>query len=47
VITLVHGTLPAGPHAAKFEAAGLTSGIYFYTLRANGFAATRKMLLVQ
>ncbi len=47
VRTLVNGTLPAGPHAAKFEAAGLTSGVYFYTLRANGITATRKMLLMQ
>jgi hypothetical protein len=47
VITLVHGTLPAGSHVVPFAATGLTSGVYFYTLRANGFAATRKMLLMQ
>ncbi|MDZ7362958.1 MAG: T9SS type A sorting domain-containing protein [candidate division KSB1 bacterium] len=47
VRTLVQGTLPAGSHLVPFEATGLTSGVYFYTLRANGFAATRKMLLIQ
>lgn len=47
VRTLVDRTMNAGAHAFTFDASGLTSGIYFYTLRTNNFTATRKMLLMQ
>lgn len=44
---LVNGTMTAGAHKVSFDAAGLPSGVYFYTLRANNFTATRKMLLMR
>jgi hypothetical protein len=48
VATLVNGTMEAGRHAATFDATGLTSGLYFYTITiGDQFSATKKMLLVQ
>jgi len=48
VATLVNGTVEAGRHAATFNATGLTSGLYFYTITmGDQFSATKKMLLVQ
>lgn len=44
---LVNNTLAAGSHTVTVDAAGLPSGVYFYTLRANNFTATRKMLLMR
>jgi hypothetical protein len=37
----------AGSHNVKFNASGLASGVYFYSLRAGDFRATKKMLLVK
>ena len=36
-----------GKHAYHFKADNLTSGIYFYQLKAGDFMKTRKMVLVQ
>lgn len=57
VATLVRGTQGPGEYAIPFgsgvtDAAGadlsrLRSGVYFYRLRAAGFVATRKMLLLR
>ena len=48
VATLVNGTVETGRHAATFNATGLTSGLYFYTITiGDQFSATKKMLLVQ
>ncbi len=48
VATLVNGTLSAGRHSVMFDASGLTSGVYFYTVKiGNEFSATKKMLLVK
>jgi hypothetical protein len=47
VSTLVNGPVNAGRHAATFNATGLTSGLYFYTITMGDFSATKKMLLVQ
>ena len=47
VATLVDGVQAAGPHAAAFQAGGLASGVYFYTLRQGGLVRTGKMLCVR
>lgn len=47
VRTLVNGTLPAGRHTARFDAATLPSGVYLYRLNAGQFTSTRKMLLLR
>ncbi len=45
--TLVNEERPAGRHEIEFNSAGLTSGIYFYQLRAGSYTATRKMILAK
>lgn len=47
VATLVDGMVVAGPHSVVFDASGLSSGVYFYTLQANGTVETRKMVLMK
>ncbi len=36
-----------GQHRITFDGSELTSGVYFYTLRAPSFSQTRKMILLQ
>ncbi len=47
VATLVNGTVEAGKHSVVFDASRLSSGVYFYTLKAADFTQTRKMVLVK
>lgn len=47
VSTLVSGELPPGTHATQWNAAGLASGVYFYTLDAGSFIQTKKLLLLR
>ena len=55
VATLVDEFKPAGSYEVKFDASGLTSGIYFYRLQVSdpesssgqGFVETKKMLLLK
>ena len=47
VVTLADGNRPAGSHSVTWNAANQSSGIYFYTLRADGQSITRKMVLVK
>jgi len=47
VATLVNETKSAGTYEVVFDATGLTSGIYFYTLNAGSFSETKKMILTK
>jgi hypothetical protein len=47
VATLVNERQAAGRHSVKFDAGGLSSGVYFYRLQAGNFVRTKKMILVQ
>ena len=47
VATLVNDVQAAGQHVATFDASNLTSGVYFYTLSADGQTLTNKMMLMK
>jgi len=53
VQTLANGYTSAGSHQVQFNANGLSSGIYFYTVQANSlngkqsFHSTKKMILMK
>lgn len=47
VSTLVDGYKEAGKYSVSFNASDLPSGIYICSIKANGFAATQKMILAR
>lgn len=47
VATLVDGFMESGKHNVKFDAQDFTSGVYFYTIKADNFTSTRKMMLMK
>ncbi len=47
VATLVNKKQAPGNYTVQFDASKLSSGIYFYTLRAGNFSATKKMILMK
>jgi hypothetical protein len=48
IATLVNNVIPAGLHEVNFDASGLNSGVYFYTLKTgNNFVQTKKMILMK
>jgi hypothetical protein len=47
VETLVNQKQSAGTYEVTFDGTGLSSGIYFYTLRANGISETKRMTLLK
>jgi hypothetical protein len=47
VATIVDSGQPAGQNAVRFDAAGLPSGLYFYTLRSGALVETRRMTLMK
>jgi hypothetical protein len=47
VSTLTNGKLDAGSHHILFDASNMPSGMYIYRIQADGFEASKKMLLVK
>ncbi|MCC5942359.1 MAG: T9SS type A sorting domain-containing protein [Balneolaceae bacterium] len=47
VATLADGTMQAGVHTVNFDASHLSSGIYMYTLLADGISITKKLTLIK
>jgi hypothetical protein len=47
VTTLVNEEKPAGSYEVKFDASGLSSGIYFYKLQSGSLVETKKMILMK
>lgn len=47
ITVLVNEEKPAGTHSINFDASGLTSGSYVYTLYYNNFLQSKKMLLIK
>jgi len=44
---LVNEQKPAGTYIVEFDAATLTSGVYFYKIQAGSYTETRKMILMK
>ncbi|MBE2217873.1 MAG: T9SS type A sorting domain-containing protein [Ignavibacteria bacterium] len=47
VSVLLNSRLTAGNYEVSFDASGLASGLYFYTLSAENFSETKKMILIK
>jgi hypothetical protein len=47
ITTLVNELIPGGNHQIEFNASGLSSGIYLYTITAEDFVETKKMILIK
>ncbi|MBT8379237.1 MAG: T9SS type A sorting domain-containing protein [Ignavibacteria bacterium] len=47
VATLVNGEITVGEYEVDFYGEGLTSGIYFYQIKAESFIQTKKMILLK
>ena len=47
VATLVNSEQAAGTHTVGFDAKGLSSGVYLYTMKAGDFKATKSLVLVK
>ena len=47
VAALVNEWKPAGLYEVEFDASKLSSGVYFYQLRSNGFISVKRMLIVR
>ena len=47
VVELAKGWMEAGNHTVTFDASALSSGVYFYSLKADNYSCVMKMLLVK
>lgn len=47
IFTLLNETKAAGNYSVSFNSQNLSSGIYFYMMRTNGFVQTRRMVLMK
>jgi len=46
-LSIVNEEKPVGIYELNWNAAILTSGVYFYRLKAGSFVQTRKMILLK
>jgi hypothetical protein len=44
---LAKGEVDAGYHEVKFDASGLSSGVYLYRMQAGSYVETKKCVLVK
>ncbi|MBI5476184.1 MAG: T9SS type A sorting domain-containing protein [Ignavibacteriales bacterium] len=47
VATLINDHQPAGNYRLNYNASGLSTGLYFYTIHAGEFHATKRMILIK
>ena len=47
VATLVNEVKPAGYYKVSFNGSNLSSGIYFYSIKAGDFVSTKRMTLIK
>jgi 5-hydroxyisourate hydrolase-like protein (transthyretin family) len=47
VAVLVNDKLQAGTYEISFDAGNLSSGVYFYTLKAGDYTDTKPMVLIK
>ena len=47
ISTLVNEEKQAGKYQVDFSSAGLSSGIYFYTLTSHNYSKTKKMIVIK
>jgi photosystem II stability/assembly factor-like uncharacterized protein len=47
VSTIIAGELPAGNYTRQWNAANMSSGVYFYRLQAGTFGETKKLMLLR
>ncbi len=47
IATLVNEEKPVGVYEVEFDVDGLTSGIYFYQIKAKNFIETKKMIILK
>ena len=47
IATLVNGEKPAGSYSVNFNASKLSSGVYFYRMKAGSFVETKKLILMK
>jgi len=47
VATVINTNMNSGAHLVNFDASNLSSGVYYYTLKAGDFKQTKQMILVK
>jgi hypothetical protein len=47
VSVITEGVYSPGKYSVKFNSEGLSSGIYIYKLKVNGYSSSRKMILIK
>ncbi|MBP6672326.1 MAG: T9SS type A sorting domain-containing protein [Bacteroidetes bacterium] len=47
VTTLVNEVMEAGSYSSRFDGSSFSSGVYFYTLRAGSFSASKRFSLIK